>query len=264
MKLMLALTGIILTVCPIAVAQDSGSRIVVPARNSSRPRKVDVNLMQGSVTVKVHSGRDVIIESGSERIERQPRESGGMRRIDVPNRGLSVEEEDNVITVRTRTPSNSSLVISVPADTSVTARSHNGDIEVDGLRGEFDVQTHNGKITLNGVSGTVVAHTANGTIKVVMDRVEASKPLSFSSLNGSIDVTLPADVKANLKLNSFRGEIWSDFDIKLGGGATTQPNNTPDGKFRVTMDRNLGGTINGGGADLSFHTLNGRITIRKK
>jgi hypothetical protein len=264
MKLMLALTGIILTVCPIVVAQDTSGRIVVPARNSTRPRKVDVNLMQGNVVVKVHSGKDVIVESGTQRPERQSRESGGMRRIDVPGRGLSVEEEDNVITVRTRTPSDSNLVISVPADTSLTARSHNGDIEADGLRGEFDVQTHNGKITLNSVSGTIVAHTANGAIKVVMDRVEASKPLSFSSLNGSIDVTLPADVKANLKLNTFRGEIWSDFDIRLGAGASSQPNNTPDGKFRVTMDRNLGGTINGGGTDLSFHTLNGRITIRKK
>ena len=263
MKLMLALTGIILAVCPLSVAQDTGGRIVVPARNSTRPRKVDVNLMQGSVTVKVHSGKDVIVESVPSQ-GGQPRESGGMRRIDLPARGFTVEEEDNVITVRTRTPSNASTVILVPADTSLTARSHNGDIEADGLRGEFDVQTHNGKITLNNVAGTVVAHAANGAIKVIMDRVEADKPLSFSSLNGSIDVTLPADVKATVKLNTFRGEIWSDFDIKLGAGAATQPNNTSDGKFRVTMDRNLGGTINGGGVDATFHTLNGKITIRKK
>jgi len=262
MKLMLALTGIILAVCPLAVAQDAAGRIVVPARNSTRPRKVDVNLMQGNVILKVHSGKDVIVESTEQ--GSRLRESGGMRRIDLPSRGLTVEEEDNVITVRTRTPSGGTTVISVPADTSLTARSHNGDIEADGLRGEFDVQTHNGKITLNNVAGTVVAHAANGAIKVIMDRVEANKPLSFSSLNGSIDVTLPADVKANVKLNTFRGEIWSDFDIKLGAGAATQPNNTSDGKFRVTMDRNLGGTINGGGVDATFHTLNGKITIRKK
>jgi hypothetical protein len=265
MKLMLALSGIILTVCPLAVAQDAGSRIVVPSRNSTRPRKVDVSLIQGNVTVKAYSGKEVIVESSesSRRRERQ-QESGGMRRIDLPSRGLTVEEEDNVITVRTRMPSEGNIVISVPADTSLTARSTNGDIEANGLRGEFDVQSHNGKIALNNVSGTVVAHAANGSIKVTMDRVEANKPLSFSSLNGSIDVTLPADVKANVKLNTFRGEIWSDFDIKLGAGAATQPNNTGDGKFRVTMDRNLGGTINGGGVDLSFHSLNGKITIRKK
>lgn len=264
MKLMLALSGIILTVCPLAVAQDTGSRIVVPPRNSTRPRKIDVNLMSGSVTVKAYSGKEVIVESVSSRRSDRQQESGGMRRIDLPSRGLTVEEEDNVITVRTRMPSEGSIVISVPADTSLTARSQNGAIEADGLRGEFDVQTQNGSIALNNVSGMVVAHAANGSIKVTMDRVEANKPLSFSSLNGSIDVTLPADVKANVKLNTFRGEIWSDFDIKLGAGAATQPNTTGDGKFRVTMDRNLGGTINGGGVDLSFHSLNGKITIRKK
>ena len=263
MKLMLALTGIILAVCPLAEAQDTGGRVVVPARNSTRPRKVDVNLMQGNVMVTVHAGKDVIVEQGPIR-QREPRESGGMRRIDLPSRGFTVEEEDNVITVRNRLSPNGNLVIFVPADTSLTARSHNGNIEAEGLRGEFDVQTNNGKIVLSHVSGTVVAHSLNGEITVSMDKVEANKPLSFSTLNGPIDVTLPADVKANLKLNTHRGEIWSDFDIKLGGGATTQPNTTQDGKFRVTMDRNLTGTINGGGVDASFYTLNGKITIRKK
>jgi DUF4097 and DUF4098 domain-containing protein YvlB len=185
-----------------------------------------------------------------------------MHRIDFPMRGFSVEEEDNVITVRSRT-GNGNLVISVPTDTSLTARSHNGAIEADGLHGEFDVQAQNGRILLNNISGTVVAHSLNGAIQVTMDRVDANKPLSFSTLNGPIDVTLPADVKANVKLNS-RGEIWSDFDIKLGAGTLSQANNSGDGKFRVVMDRNLSGTINGGGVDASFYTLNGKITIHKK
>jgi hypothetical protein len=260
MKPMLALTGIILTVCPLVVAQDG--RVVVPARNSTRPRKVDVSLSQGSVIVRAYNGKEVIVESGrGNRPERQE-QSGSMRRIDIPSRGFTVEEEDNVITVRSRNEGGS-LVISVPADTSLTARAHNGFIEADGLHGEFDVQANNGKITLNNISGTVVAHSLNGAIQATMDRVDANKPLSFSTLNGPIDVTLPADVKANVKLNS-RGEIWSDFDIKLGGNTLSQTNNSGDGKFRVTMDRNLSGTINGGGVDASFYTLNGKITIRKK
>jgi hypothetical protein len=264
---MVALTGLVLAVCPVAVAQDSGGeRVVVPARNSTRPRKIDVSMMQGNVVVKTHAGRDVIVETGKEsgRERSRDRESGGMRRIDLPMRGLSVEEQDNVITVRTGLNNAGDIVISVPADTSLKARSTNGNIEADGLHGEFDVETHNGKIALNGVSGTVVAHSLNGSIRVVMDRVDATKPLSFSTLNGPIDVTLPADFKANLKLNTHRGEIWSDFDVKLGGGMTTQQNNTPDGKFKVTMDRNLTGTINGGGVEVTFYTLNGKITIRKK
>ena len=96
-------------------------------------------------------------------------------------------------------------------------------------------------------------------------KVDATKPLSFSTLNGTIDVTLPADFKANVKLNTNHGEIWSDFDFKLGGGGgITQQNNTSDGKFRVTVDRNITGTINGGGSEATFHTFNGKIYIHKK
>jgi len=117
---------------------------------------------------------------------------------------------------------------------------------------------------LTGISGTVVADTTNGSIKVTMDRVDPGKPIAFSSNNGNVDVTLPADLKANLRLRSFRGEIWSDFDMKLTGGQPTTSNGGSNGPFRVEFDRTIYGTINGGGTEASFRTLNGRVLIRKK
>ena len=131
------------------------------------------------------------------------------------------------------------------------------------FRSEIDANSLHGEVTLTNVSGTVLAHSLNGGIKVSMDRVDPGKPLSFSTMNGSIDVTLPADFKANVKLTADHGEIYSDFDFKLGG-SVTQRNDTADGKFRVRIDRTLTGTINGGGAEATFHTFNGRIYIRKK
>jgi DUF4097 and DUF4098 domain-containing protein YvlB len=267
MKLTRALMGIALAVCSPGFAQSTGERIVVPARNSARPRKVDVHLMHGNVTVKAYSGREVIVEtrSGRNRDRDSERTVNGMHRIDLPPHGLTVEEEDNVITVRTRVPSSGDVMISVPADTSLTARSLNGDIDAEGLRGEFDLQSNNGHITLTNVSGSVLANSLNGPIKVSMEKVDAAKPLSFSTLNGSIEVTLPADWKANVKLNTNHGEIWTDFDFKLGGGgAITQQNSSADGRFRVTVDRNISGTVNGGGPEATFHTFNGRIYIKRR
>src|SRR2546421_61050 len=144
-------------------------------------------------------------------------------------------------------------------------RPRKGDIAVDGVGGEIDANNMNGKVTLNNVSGTVVAHSLNGALKVSMDGVDQSKPLSFSTLNGSIDVTLPADFKGNVKLSADRGEIYSDFDFKLTGSPlVTQKNDTADGKFRVRVDRTMTGTINGGGTEATFKTFNGKIFIRKK
>src|SRR5689334_20140414 len=104
MKRYLALTGLVLTLGALAAAQDSGQRIVVPARNSSRPRLLKVNSLNSPITIKTHSGREVIVEvSGStgrrERDRERERAPEGMRRIDIPFGGFNVEEEDNVITV---------------------------------------------------------------------------------------------------------------------------------------------------------------------
>jgi len=264
MKRKLALMGITFAACSLAFAQESGDRVVIPARNSTRPRKLDISLMNGSVTVKAYNGKDVIVETTRAGRRAAPETVNGMHRLDLGSRGLSIEEQDNVITIRTRAASPGGVVISTPADTSLAVRTMSGAIDAEGLTGEFDVQTHNGVVTLANVSGTVVAHSLNGAIRVTMDRVDENKPLSFSTLNGPIDVTLPANLKANLKLNTNHGEIWTDFDVKLSGGAVTQQNNTADGKYRVDIDRSISGTINGGGVEATFHTFNGKISIKKK
>ena len=269
MKPSLALLSITLTVGSLACAQEAaGDRVVVPVRNTTHPRKVDASLMHGSITVKTYAGKEVIVEtrgSANSSPDKPDRTPDGLKRLDFPARGLNVEEEDNVVTVRMNMSSGrgGDLVISVPADTSLKLHTLHGEIAVDGVRGELEVDSLHGAVTLANVSGTVVAHSLNGAIKVSMDSVDAAKPLSFSTLNGSIDVTLPADFKANVKLTADHGEIYSDFDFKLGG-SITQRNDTSDGKFRVRIDRTLTGSINGGGAEATFHTFNGKIYIRKK
>ena len=270
MKRYSALLGIPLVFCAIGAAQDTGvDRIVVPARNTTHARKVDVNMMGGSITVKAYSGKDVIVEAAnarnSRRSNRDDRTPPGMHRIDLPAPGLSVEEENNVITVRMQQMQHGDLTIQVPPDTSLTLRTMQGEISVEGVKGELDVDSMNGKITLTDVSGSVLANTMNGTMKVVMDAVDASKPLSFSSMNGTIDVTLPANFKGNVKLKTDHGEIYSDFDFKLtNNGATTEKNESTEGKFKVKIDRTITGTINGGGTEANFKTYNGTIYLRQK
>jgi len=270
MKRLLLPPGLILTFCALACAQDTGGgdRVVVPARNSSHPRVVKANLSNGSITVKTHAGNDVIVETASSHDGRadRPRAVDGLRRLDLPPRGLEVEEQDNVITIRLNgSASNANLIVTAPVDTSLQMMSANGHVQVDGVHGELDVTSHNGHINLMNVSGTVVADTHNGQVKVVFDRVDPGKPISFTSYNGSIDVTLPADFKANLKLRAAQGEIYTDFDVKLSPGQSiTEPNTSPDGRYRVRTDRTISGTINGGGTEATFNTYNGKILIRKK
>jgi len=274
MRSTFALAGLTLFGILAAHAQQAGAeRIVVPARNSTRPRLVNVSVLTGGITVKSYSGKEVIVEtraSGqSSRASRGPAEVDGLKRLELPgNSGLDIEEEDNVVTVRTRSSGASELVLTVPIDTSLKLRSNSGGaIHVEGVHGEIDAHNLNGDVVLSNVSGTVIAHSLNGAVRVSMDRVDPAKPISFSTLNGDVDVTLPANLGANLKLKTDHGDIFSDFEIKLDlsrNQPVTEANGSRDGKFRVKSDRTMYGTINGGGVEASFTTFNGRISVRKK
>ena len=191
-----------------------------------------------------------------------------MKQLSGSSSGLEVEEEDNVVQINTQSwKAATDLVIQVPVTSSLEVQSSmDGAVVIEGVSGEIDINNINGPVTLTNVSGNTLVHTVNGDITVVLTRVAADKPLSFSTMNGDIDVTLPADVKANLKMKSEQGEIYSDFDINM----TRQParseasEKTDQGKYRITFDKSLYGLVNGGGQEIAFNTFSGDIYIRKK
>src|SRR5205823_1975864 len=41
------------------------------------------------------------------------------------------------------------------------------------------------------------------------------KPMSFTSLHVDVDVTLPPNTKASLKMRTDRGEVLTDFDVQI-------------------------------------------------
>src|SRR5205085_4495364 len=98
------------------------------------------------------------------------------------------------------------------------------------------------------------------------DRINPTKAMAFSSMNGDVDVTFPADLKATLSLRSDQGDVLSDFDVQLEPRApaqTTTEGTREHGKFRVKIDKAIRGTINGGGQAIQLKNFNGNIYIRK-
>ena len=257
----------------IALAQEAGvDRVTVPFSNASKPRSLVVSLLNGSISVKGYSGKEAIIEAKGRtrsRGRRSPKEADGLRRLEMAGSGLNIEENDNVINVGAGVHNEGlELSIQVPVETSVKLRSVNdSDLVVEGVNGEIDVHSVNGHVSVTNVTGTVLAHALNGKVLVRLDRVTPGKPMSFSSLNGDIDVTLPADIKANIKMKSDHGDIFTDFEIAMQPTSrqpTVQDRRESGGKYKLSFDRAFYGTINGGGPELQFTTLNGRIFIRQK
>jgi len=250
----------------LAFGQDTGDRVTVPFHDATKPRFVDVETLNGSITVHGYSGNEVVVEAAGGHIRRtRPRDvPDGMHQVGAGRSGLDITEENNVVRIRTGVMGSADLNIQVPSQTSLKVHTlSGGKVVVDGVAGEIDASNMNGTVTVTNVSGSVLANSMNGRVIVSLDHVTPNKNMSFSSMNGSIDVTLPADIKANLKMRSDNGDIWSDFDIKLNGSAPPQVDDR-NGRHRVRMDRTMLGTINGGGPELSFVTYNGNIVIHKK
>ncbi len=256
------------------LAQDGGEKATVPLHDPSRPARIHAHLLSGGITVRGAAINDVVVEARSqgrgEDRERHPDQSQGMKRLELPgNSGLEVTEDDNVVNIKTAAWNTATdLVITVPRRSSLELKCVNGgDIHVEQVDGEIDADNLNGRVTLKNVSGSVVAHSLNGAVVVTLDRADSGKPMSFSTLNGNIDVTLPADVRANVRMKTDNGDIYSDFDVKLDSGAQLMHNDSgrqPDGTYHLRFDRALRGTINGGGPDYQFTTFNGQIYIRKR
>jgi DUF4097 and DUF4098 domain-containing protein YvlB len=253
-------------------AQDNGNRITVPFSDASKPRTVIVKMIQGGITVRGYEGRDAIVEttsrSGNSRRDSRPSSvPAGMHRIENNSGGLDITEENNIITIHGGVMHSSDVVLQVPAQTSLKLETINGGaIVVENISGEVDAQNMNGAVTITNVSGSVVANSMNGKVIASLNKVTPNKPMSFSTMNGPIDVTLPADMKANLKMKTDNGDIWTDFDVKLDAshGPTVEDNSKKGGRYHVRVDKAMYGSINGGGPEIQFVTSNGSIVIHKK
>ncbi|HKV03509.1 MAG TPA: hypothetical protein VJO53_00220 [Candidatus Acidoferrales bacterium] len=250
-----------------AQTDNGADRLTVHLSDPSRPGHVKANLINGGITVNSYDGKDILIEARV-RYAPPPRTYGGMHRLSTGNTGLTAEEENNEVLIGVESIFHlADLTIMVPVHTSLSLRTVNsGNISVSGVDGDLDVSVINGGVMLENVSGSTVAHTLNGKLVAKFSRVDPQKAMAFSSLNGDIDVTFPADLKATLSLHSERGDAFSDFDVKPAD-SPSQPLvddwGTHGGKYRVRMDRTVHATINGGGPDMHFSTLNGNIFIRK-
>jgi DUF4097 and DUF4098 domain-containing protein YvlB len=235
----------------IAARSQDSDRIVINFSDPSRPGLLKVNLLNTGIVVRSHSGKDVIIESS--RFNRN-------RRTNV--NALNVEEENNVMTVTAlRGIESEDLRILVPTRTNLSLKTVNGGaLVVEGVEGEIEVTNSNGSIQLNNVAGSVVAHASNGRVVASLREITPNKPMWFTSLNDNVDITLPSNAKANLKIRADNGETISDFEIQLAPGTLGFGRTRGRGS---SIDRTMTGTINGGGPDFELRTLNGNIYIRK-
>lgn len=141
------------------------------------------------------------------------------------------------------------FTVHVPTGVELVARTVNGGIEAEGLRGDIHAATVNGGIVASS-TGLVEASTVNGDIDAASGRGRWEGTLDFITVNGSIHLRLPADTGAEVDAGTLNGQLSSDFPLTIQADQKWGP-------------RRMAGTIGGGGGGLRLETVNGAIEITR-
>jgi len=194
----------------------------------------------------------------------------GLTRLPQPT-ALEVEEAGNVVKLKAPAGQRIDLSIQVPVRTnlrlkrSAGAAAGAGPVTVQGLDGDLEITTEGGPITLTDVAGSIVAHSTRGTVIATVKRVTPDRPMAFTSYSGNVDVTLPASLKANLILQSDRGNVFTNFGVQLGAttAATTSATASKDKGYKRAGRQPIRASVNGGGPDFELRTVVGSVYLRK-
>ncbi len=144
------------------------------------------------------------------------------------------------------------FTVHVPAGVHFVGRTVNGDVAIEEVPGNAEAYSVNGSVRLAS-RGFAQAETVNGSITASLGRADWSKDREFSTVNGSIILSLPADISTAFRADTVNGSISSDFPVTVSG--------------RVSPKR-LRGTIGSttpepASRELVLHTVNGDIQLRR-
>jgi hypothetical protein len=152
--------------------------------------------------------------------------------------------------------------IEVPRDIILFAHTVNeGDIDVQDVRGRFDLKNVNGAISAKGLAAEGNAHTVNGSVEISF-AVSPKEDCSFKTINGRIEVELPATFAADVRFKTMNGKVYSDFEYEDLPPESVNVERKY-GKRVYRRGENSRIRIGGGGPQLRFETLNGNINILK-
>ncbi|MEQ8469602.1 MAG: DUF4097 family beta strand repeat-containing protein [Marinoscillum sp.] len=267
-KISIITLGILLAIGGFAQS-DFSEQFTVPLSKPGERGTLKIDHMNGDIIVTGYSGKEVIISaksSGNSHVNDHNHDDdnvpAGMKRLNVNPVELKAREENNKITVHSDSwKRRLNLEIKVPANMDLDIHSVHGIIKISGVNGAMDISAVNGELEFSNVSGSIVSNTVNGDVKATFKSITSGEPMSFVTLNGNVDVTLPASVKASAKVRSDRGDIYTDFDMTLESSKTDVKKS--DGQYEVSINTWVYGKINGGGPEYTFKNMQGDIIIRK-
>lgn len=255
--------------------------------------ELTLTTFDGAIELRAGDARTVVVE-----IEKRGPTKEGLD-------GLRVEtsQDGNHITVEVKRPAHevvffgigatptAKLIVTMPREGNIFAKSGDGSIRIDRVRGRLELRTGDGSIRGNEIAGQIAASTGDGSVTIdsaegdldvdtgdgsvrvegklsgvrlhtgdgsVTLRAESGSAMknewSITTGDGGVNVSLPSDFGADLDAHSSGGTIRSEF--------RTDTDSDDRDRDRESRRHTLRGKIGSGGKALTIRTGDGSIRIK--
>jgi Putative adhesin len=215
-------------------------------------------------TLPLPAGGSFLLDNinGSVRVEGWDREEVEVSAVKVAKNDASdlsqvqidVESEPGKVAVRTLYPKGEGAEVAVEYRVRVpfhvllgSVNTVNGSVIVKGVEGGGELKTVNGNVEVFDSAGRFSEKTTNGNLRLELRRVLEGGPMKLETVNGSVILGLPQDVKANVNALSMNGELYSEFQ--------------PTAKSHPLAAHSFNGKLGTGGGNISVRTVNGGIRL---
>jgi len=126
----------------------------------------------------------------------------------------------------------------------------NGSITITDVKGKIKVDLVNGSISATGLASDSEINSVNGSIKVSYQSTSSDlDEISLDTVNGSIKLSLPEKISADVDIETMHGSIRNDFGLSADRN--------------MFSGKNLNGTIGSGDVRISIESVNGGVKLLK-
>jgi DUF4097 and DUF4098 domain-containing protein YvlB len=122
----------------------------------------------------------------------------------------------------------------------------NGALDLAGVSGEVRASCINGRLEAHDLAGRARLETINGRLDARFEQL-AGNSVELSSVNGSVELTIPSDSLAEVEANTVSGGIENDFGLHVN--------------HHQFVGHSLRGELGNGGTHIKLEDVNGRIAI---
>jgi hypothetical protein len=162
---------------------------------------IDVFNISGPVSVEATDG-----QSAEVHIYRTAKNSDDLayRKVFVEqtSSGLTIRQIDDPFKINLL----NRVVLKLPRQVSVSAKSISGDFNISGIDGAVDLNAISGSVEAMRLNGALTVSGASGNVRLAVTRINDAG-LRVSNVSGDAYLRLPSDVNADLSMDNINGAV---------------------------------------------------------